>query len=276
QPLAVWSIAADYLVSNRYPEIMENLGEVKEGANIDDADGAWQTPTMTALICYNTKDAMSAVRNASQAASRIEAVIELHYFTKIGWITLQFVKNRCSETQGKAIQANMGLHDIPYFNSLLQEGSACRISSFICIPTSNFQQTLDRRFRKYTKFENISDDVVELTLWDEMAHTFAKDVYDQMGRPVIIAVSSCKVYKYEATSSPYKEQKQRGPGIITREHTPLKEKPPILLVEQSLDQEAPFNMVLYSKQLAPPHPVHLPSSPGNLSFESYNIHKAKI
>ncbi|GKC50935.1 transport protein Sec23-like protein, partial [Tanacetum coccineum] len=29
--------------------------EKDEGANIDDADGAWQTPNMTAVICYNKK-----------------------------------------------------------------------------------------------------------------------------------------------------------------------------------------------------------------------------
>ncbi|GKB73138.1 hypothetical protein Tco_0934550 [Tanacetum coccineum] len=43
-----------------------------------------------------------------------------------------------------------------------QAGSAYRISGFICIPTSNFQQTPDTettlRFGKYTKFENISSD----------------------------------------------------------------------------------------------------------------------
>ncbi|GKA43426.1 nucleic acid-binding, OB-fold protein [Tanacetum coccineum] len=48
-------------------------------------------------------------------------------------------------------------------HSLLQEGAAYKISGFICIATSNFQQTLDTettlRFRKYTKFDTIPSDV---------------------------------------------------------------------------------------------------------------------
>nr|GFA35096.1 replication protein A 70 kDa DNA-binding subunit [Tanacetum cinerariifolium] len=40
-----------------------------------------------------------------------------------------------------------------------------------------------------------SEDVVELTLWDEMAKSF-KEEFDSMPRPVIFAVSSCKVSKY--------------------------------------------------------------------------------
>ncbi|GJX56922.1 DNA helicase [Tanacetum coccineum] len=44
-------------------------------------------------------------------------------------------------------------------SSLLQDDAAYRISNFICIPTSNFQQTLDTettlKFGKYTKFDSI-------------------------------------------------------------------------------------------------------------------------
>ncbi|GKA01270.1 nucleic acid-binding, OB-fold protein, partial [Tanacetum coccineum] len=74
---------------------------------------------------------------------------------------------------GNAIQANMGIHDIPYFSSHLQDGSAYRIFGFVCIPTSNFQQTLETE-------TTLSGDVVELMLWDEMARELNKEQFELM------------------------------------------------------------------------------------------------
>ncbi|GJZ35269.1 DNA helicase [Tanacetum coccineum] len=177
------------------------------------------------------------------------------------------------DREGNAIQANMGVQNTSYFSSLLQLGSAYRITNFICIPTSNFQQTLETkttlRFGKLTNFdsipsnafpahyfsfvpynqleykihtknnpmefkryptltdyigcltrvnneqdvgsvnatqstirkldiENLNGEVIELTLWDDMARNFDKQAYLSMEKPVIIAVSSCKVNKYGA------------------------------------------------------------------------------
>ncbi|KAJ9567823.1 hypothetical protein OSB04_003789 [Centaurea solstitialis] len=63
------------------------------------------------------------------------------------------------DREGNAIQANMNLKDINYFNPKLQIGTAYRISNFICEPTSNYQQTLENkislRFGKYTSFDTI-------------------------------------------------------------------------------------------------------------------------
>ncbi|GJZ06887.1 nucleic acid-binding, OB-fold protein [Tanacetum coccineum] len=44
--------------------------------------------------------------------------------------------------------------------------------------------------------ENLSDDVIELTLWDEMTENFQKAEYESMQKPIIIDVSSCKVTEY--------------------------------------------------------------------------------
>ncbi|GJW13768.1 nucleic acid-binding, OB-fold protein [Tanacetum coccineum] len=44
--------------------------------------------------------------------------------------------------------------------------------------------------------ENLNGNVVELTLWDEMAKGFNKREFELMARPVIFAVSSCKVSEY--------------------------------------------------------------------------------
>nr|GEW58211.1 nucleic acid-binding, OB-fold protein [Tanacetum cinerariifolium] len=53
----------------------------------------------------------------------------------------------------------MGIGDIPYFESLLKEGSTYRITGFVCIPTSKYQQTLDTettlKFGRFTRFESI-------------------------------------------------------------------------------------------------------------------------
>ncbi|GJY94111.1 DNA helicase [Tanacetum coccineum] len=54
----------------------------------------------------------------------------------------EFLSN-IDTAQGNAIQANMGKADIAYFSSLLQDGSAYRISKFTCVPTSNYQQNLE-------------------------------------------------------------------------------------------------------------------------------------
>ncbi|GJV45250.1 DNA helicase [Tanacetum coccineum] len=45
--------------------------------------------------------------------------------------------------------------------------------------------------------KNLNGNVVELALWDDMAHNFKKNEYELMEKPVIIAVSSCKVSLYE-------------------------------------------------------------------------------
>ena len=41
-----------------------------------------------------------------------------------------------------------------------------------------------------------SRDSVELTLWDELAETFKKDEIDALEKPVIIAVTSCRVSRF--------------------------------------------------------------------------------
>ncbi|GKA81789.1 DNA helicase [Tanacetum coccineum] len=171
-----------------------------------------------------------------------------------------------------AIQANMDLKNLDYFDSMLKPRTAYRISNFICEKTKPYQQTLDNeislKFGKITTFEvltgkefefpehhfkftaynqlqskipyrdedtkliyptltdylgcirSISDvipsgdanigqkyrrkvdiesldgNVVELTMWDDLAKQFKKDKIEQLPRPIIIAVSSCRVSKY--------------------------------------------------------------------------------
>lgn len=64
--------------------------------------------------------------------------------------------------QGYAIQANMDVNDIQYFDQLLEKASAYKISSFSCEQTRSWQQTLPNlttlRFGRFTKFETIPND----------------------------------------------------------------------------------------------------------------------
>ncbi|GKG60287.1 DNA helicase, partial [Tanacetum coccineum] len=41
-----------------------------------------------------------------------------------------------------------------------------------------------------------SGDVVEVTLWDEMAMTFSREKFEEMEQPVVFAISSCKATVY--------------------------------------------------------------------------------
>ncbi|PWA57527.1 nucleic acid-binding, OB-fold protein [Artemisia annua] len=174
------------------------------------------------------------------------------------------------EAKGDAMQANMEAADIQHFKSILVPGKAYRISEFQCIPTDNWQQTLENQtslsFTRLTKLdaipaetfphhyfnflsynqlptkiveprgkakkpypvltdyigcyvyssgtekignpnrnqsiirrvgiENLNRNYIELTLWDDLAQKFKKEAIDALEKPIIIAVSSCKVSRY--------------------------------------------------------------------------------
>nr|GEX23812.1 nucleic acid-binding, OB-fold protein [Tanacetum cinerariifolium] len=50
--------------------------------------------------------------------------------------------------------------------------------------------------RRKIEIENLNGNIIELTLWDEMAAHLEQANFEQMEQPVIIAVSSCRVSKY--------------------------------------------------------------------------------
>ena len=61
--------------------------------------------------------------------------------------------------QGDAIQANVELTEKKQFTTYLIPGRTYRISGFTCIPTSNWQQTLENKtsllFTRFTKYDPI-------------------------------------------------------------------------------------------------------------------------
>ncbi|GJV23706.1 nucleic acid-binding, OB-fold protein, partial [Tanacetum coccineum] len=111
-------------------------------------------------------------------------------------------KNKILEAKGNAIQANMGTGDIPYFESLLKEGSAYRITDYIgCLTRVGNIQDVGSPNKTQSKIrrldlENLNGDVVELTLWDNMAIDFSRGEFEKMEQPVVFAVSSCKATIY--------------------------------------------------------------------------------
>ncbi|PWA92201.1 nucleic acid-binding, OB-fold protein [Artemisia annua] len=174
------------------------------------------------------------------------------------------------DKQGDAIQANMEAAEINYFKGILIPGKTYRIYGFTCVPTENWQQTLQNNislsfttatgfdvieddgfpkhyfnfisynqlparvidpfdktrkpqpvltdyigcyisstksdkignpnrnrsvFRK-VKIQNLNRNSLELTLWGNLAESFNKEAIDAMEKPVIIAVSSCRVSRF--------------------------------------------------------------------------------
>ncbi|PWA91073.1 hypothetical protein CTI12_AA092750 [Artemisia annua] len=132
------------------------------------------------------------------------------------------------DKQGGAIQANMKAEEINYFTNIVIPGKTYRITGFTCTDTDNWQQTLANPTslsftRFFTTFDPIEDigfpdhyfefvsynelpsrvvdpkesrNSIELTLWGDLAAKFDKDRIDALERPIIIAVSSCRVSRY--------------------------------------------------------------------------------
>ncbi|PWA89056.1 replication protein A 70 kDa DNA-binding subunit [Artemisia annua] len=54
----------------------------------------------------------------------------------------------------------------------------------------------DQMVMRKVEIQNLNRNSVELTLWDDLAETFQKEEIDKLEKPVIIAVTSCKVSRY--------------------------------------------------------------------------------
>ncbi|PWA70300.1 nucleic acid-binding, OB-fold protein [Artemisia annua] len=126
--------------------------------------------------------------------------------------------------KGTAIQANTDANEKNHFTNILITGKAYRISGFTCAPTENWQQTPENRtsllLTRFTKFDPIPPtgfphhyfdfvsynqlpyrvidplDKTRKHYSDELAETFKKAEIDALEKPVIIAVSSCRVTRF--------------------------------------------------------------------------------
>ncbi|PWA40071.1 nucleic acid-binding, OB-fold protein [Artemisia annua] len=82
---------------------------------------------------------------------------------------------------------------IKLFNSLT-DYIGCYINSgdSDTIGNPNKDQIVNRKI----EIQNLNRVSIELTLWDELAQKFEKDEIDKLERPIIIAISSCRVQRY--------------------------------------------------------------------------------
>ena len=89
-------------------------------------------------------------------------MLTISYLSKQINAALHNHKTTISYEQGNAIQANTEASETNHFKKILIPGKAYRISRFMCIPTDNWQQTLENRtslgFTRLTKFDAISAD----------------------------------------------------------------------------------------------------------------------
>ncbi|GJV80974.1 nucleic acid-binding, OB-fold protein [Tanacetum coccineum] len=139
------------------------------------------------------------------------------------------------DKQNNAIQANMDINNIDYFNPLFKPRTVYKFSNFICEITKPYHQTLENKvslkFRKITRFNILmrkesefleyhcefiaynqlaskvryrdenskmissanSGNIVEFTMWDELAKQFNKAEIEKISPPIIISVSSYRV-----------------------------------------------------------------------------------
>ncbi|GJW03857.1 nucleic acid-binding, OB-fold protein [Tanacetum coccineum] len=70
--------------------------------------------------------------------------------------------------------------------------------------------------RRKVDIENLEGNIVEFTMWDEMARQFKKSEIERLERPVIIAVSSCRVSKFKDTVKLFQEIRFTCEATITR------------------------------------------------------------
>ncbi|GKA41917.1 DNA helicase [Tanacetum coccineum] len=90
---------------------------------------------------------------------------------------------------------------IPYRNEdskmvylILTDYLGCIRSISDVLPSED--ANIGQKYRRKVDIESLDGNVVELTMWDDLAKQFKKDEIEQLPRPIIIAVSSCRVSKY--------------------------------------------------------------------------------
>ena len=97
--------------------------------------------------------------------------------------------------QGNAIQCNMNIREMNFFDPKIRLGSVYRISDFMCEPTDPYQQTIDNktsiRFGRITKFEpstatDIPYHYFNFTSYNQLQSRIPREnAYGQMEYPIL-------------------------------------------------------------------------------------------
>ncbi|GJR12828.1 nucleic acid-binding, OB-fold protein [Tanacetum coccineum] len=109
------------------------------------------------------------------------------------------------DQENNAVQASMDVKNTEYFNRKLKLNTVYRISNFIyylgCIRSiSDLAPSGDantgQKYRRKVDIESLDGNVVQFTMFDDLAKQFNKQEIDKLPHHVIIAVSSCRVSRY--------------------------------------------------------------------------------
>ncbi|PWA46059.1 nucleic acid-binding, OB-fold protein [Artemisia annua] len=141
------------------------------------------------FACYPTENWQQTLENPTSLSftrfSNFDAIppegFPAHYFNFVSYNRLP----------SKVVDPNdKGRKDYP----VLTDYIGCYISSGNAetIGNPNKDQMVNRKI----EIQNLNRVSIELTLWDELAEKFEKNEIDNLERPVIIAVSSCRVQRY--------------------------------------------------------------------------------
>ncbi|GKE39477.1 nucleic acid-binding, OB-fold protein [Tanacetum coccineum] len=110
-------------------------------------------------------------------------------------------RNTTIETKGGVIQANMDVRDVSYFNVRRENNEAYMISNFRCEATKKFTQIFEAYneldARKTVRNAILAGNRCELTIWSDMATGLDVKPFEEMEKPVINVVTSCRVFDYK-------------------------------------------------------------------------------
>nr|GFA15933.1 hypothetical protein [Tanacetum cinerariifolium] len=77
-----------------------------------------------------------------------------------------------------------------------------------------------QKYRRKVDIKNLDGNVVEFTMWDDLAKQFKKEEIEKLPRLVIVTVSSCRVSKYKASETKLQHNKMElTPGKTMRNRT---------------------------------------------------------
>ncbi|PWA83752.1 replication protein A 70 kDa DNA-binding subunit [Artemisia annua] len=125
----------------------------------------------------------------------------------------------------------------------------------------------DQMLLRRIEIQNLNRNSVELTLWDDLAETFPKERIDALEKPVIIAVSSCRVTRFRnnlqlsstlATYYYINPEIPELPQYKAEYKAAFDLNPPLQIVRhpyQDKEQEKMRNRIPFSKLLSTENPL---------------------
>ncbi|GJS83377.1 nucleic acid-binding, OB-fold protein [Tanacetum coccineum] len=144
---------------------------------------------ITNFICENTKPYLQTLENK----------ISLKFGKITSFHALPEKQSEFPEHHFEFVAYNQLSSRVPYRDENSKTVYPISISDITPFGDANKGQG----WLKKVDIENLDGNVVEFAMWDDLAKQFNKKEIEKLSRPIIIAVSSCRVLKYRATSATY-------------------------------------------------------------------------